>query len=196
MPPTVLTSGLGSWGRWCLGRTRTPTAGKEGGPMQHEGNHVNFESYFQLGRAETAGWWSFPPFLRVWSMCKSEPGLHISSFLPQNSLEKSSCCSPAREDLACHLSLPDSQSPPLYLATRILLFPLARGRLPISERCWHIQGAGYRRDGSAAAPSSGRDIPGVSWPVERLGMVRDTRTQHRDFYCAAVSLSYRKLQSN
>lgn len=128
MPPTVLTSGLGSWGRWCLGRTRTPTAGKEGGPMQHEGNHVNFESYFQLGRAETAGWWSFPPFLRVWSMCKSEPGLHISSFLPQNSLEKSSCCSPAREDLACHLSLPDSQSPPPLFSHTDFALPSCKGQ--------------------------------------------------------------------
>lgn len=28
-------------------------------------------------------------FLRVWRGCKSEPGLKMSSFLPQNSLEKS-----------------------------------------------------------------------------------------------------------
>lgn len=78
---------------------------------------------------------SLPPkaFLRVWS----EPGLHISSFLPRNSLQKSSCCSSAREDLASNLSLPDSQSSPcFYFSTRILLFPFVRGRLCSSERSW------------------------------------------------------------
>lgn len=36
-----------------------PTQGR--GTVQHAGSHVNFKSYFRLGRAETAGWWSFPP---------------------------------------------------------------------------------------------------------------------------------------
>lgn len=95
-------------------------------------------------------------FPRAWRVCRSEPGLHISSFLPQNSLEKSSCCSPAREDLPCNLALPDSQSHPPLLSHMDFALPFSK-RLRSSQRCWYIQGGGSRWAGSAASPSSGRD---------------------------------------
>lgn len=149
MPPTVLTSGFGSWGRWCRGRIWAPTPGKERGTMQHAGNHVNFKSYFQLGRAETAEWWSFPPASSR-EVCLQQ---HSSGSGERARANQSSTLSPSSHATAWRRAAAAPQPgrtsllarfpepPPLFSHTDFAL-PFCR-RLCVSERCWYIQGDGY-----------------------------------------------------
>lgn len=120
------------------------------GTVQHAGSHVNFKSYFRLGRVETAGWWSFPPASsRGVCLQQHSPGPGGCAGVSQASTSAPSshktawrraaaAPQPGRTCLAIWLcQIP--KATPLYLATWILLFPFPRD-------CAAPRGAGTSRE--------------------------------------------------